>query len=94
METLASRRMEQRIEAHVDELVQRAAALTRVEVGTFMRAAIYKAALETIGAHEFPVLQAIDGEALIEAFGNPPQPSEAFRVAYGNLEREESLSPR
>lgn len=72
-------RMHFRTKPHIKNAIQRAAALSGVDDTVFAMSAAYKAALETIDAHERITLSRADAEAFFAALDNPPPPTEALR---------------
>lgn len=75
-------RMEFRTKRHVKETIRMAAALSGVDDSAFAVSAAYRAALETISAHERTVLAPEDREIFFAALDNPPMPTKALRDAF------------
>jgi uncharacterized protein (DUF1778 family) len=63
----SAERMSFRTKPRVKETIQKAAALSEMDVSTFTMNAAYRAAMETISAHEQTTLRAIDHETLFAA---------------------------
>lgn len=78
----ASERMSFRVKPHVEQIIQRAAALSGVDSSVFTMSAAYQSALATIAAHEHTVLEPADHAAFFEALDTPPQPSAKLKEAF------------
>lgn len=78
----STERMHFRTKPHIKRAIQRAAALSGVDDSVFTLNAAYRAALETIEAHERTLLSQKDFEAVLDALENPPPPTEALREAF------------
>lgn len=77
----ATERMNFRMKPHIKRTVQRAAAISGVDDTAFGVNALYKAALETLEAHERITLSQADLEAIFAALDDPPPPTDALRKA-------------
>lgn len=75
-------RMNFRTKPRIKSAIQTAAALSGVDDSAFAINAAYKAALETISAHERTALQPVDHEAFFSALDTSPEPTEALRAAF------------
>ena len=75
-------RMNFRTKPRIKAAIQRAAALAGVDDTVFAMNAAYRAAMETISAHELTVLETADHEAFFSALDEPPEPTEALRSAF------------
>lgn len=78
----ASERMNFRARPRIKKAIQRAAALAGMDDSAFTMNAAYRAALETIAAHERTVLSGEDAAAFLDALDNPPEPTQRLRDAY------------
>lgn len=78
----STERMNFRTKPHIKRAIRRAAALQGIDDSAFTINAAYKAALDTIAAHERTFLSAADHAAFFEALDNPPEPTVALRDAY------------
>ena len=74
-------RMEQRTKPSVKAQIQQAAALLGVDETTFVVSAALDQAKSTIAEHERTVLSTEDRIALLAAFDDPAEPTEALRQA-------------
>lgn len=74
-EERSSERMSFRTEPRIEAAIQRAAALSGLDDSTFTMNAAYRAALDTIAAHERTVLQPEDFAAFVASLDNPPEPT-------------------
>ena len=81
VEERSSERMSLRAKPRIKQTIQRAAALSGVDDSVFTLNAAYRAATETIAAHERTVLQPIDHAAFFAALDRPPVPSDNLRAA-------------
>ena len=77
-----SERMNFRTKPRIKEAIQRAAALSGLDDSAFTMDAAYKAALETIAAHERTHLHVKDHQAFFEALETQAEPSDALRTAF------------
>lgn len=77
----SSERMNFRTKPRIKQTIQRAAALSGVDDSMFTMNAAYRAAVETIAAHERTMLQPVDHRAFFAALDNPPAPAEKLRFA-------------
>ncbi|TPQ51463.1 DUF1778 domain-containing protein [Prosthecomicrobium hirschii] len=75
-------RMNFRTKPRIKSAIQRAAALAGVDDSVFTMNAAYKAALETIAAHERTLLQPVDHAAFFAALDAPAEPTEALKDAF------------
>jgi len=66
----------------IKQTIERAAALNGQDMSTFVLAAAYQRALETIETHEVTRLRAEDDQAFFEALEHPPAPTEQLRAAF------------
>lgn len=82
IEERSRERMNFRIKPHIKAAIQRAAALAGVDDSVFTMNAAYKAAVETIAAHERTILQPVDHAAFFSALDNPPAPTDKLRAAF------------
>ncbi|NDV87352.1 DUF1778 domain-containing protein [Aurantimonas aggregata] len=80
-------RMNFRAKPRIKETIQRAAALSGVDDSTFTMSAAYRAAMETIAAHERTTLDPIDHAAFFAALDSPPEPTEKLRLAVARHQR-------
>ncbi|WP_442679838.1 DUF1778 domain-containing protein [Sphingomonas sp. ASY06-1R] len=78
----SSERMNFRTKPRIKQAIQQAAALSGVDDSVFTMNAAYKAAMETIAAHERTRLQAIDHQDFFAALDRPAEPSARLRAAY------------
>ena len=78
----SSERMNFRTKPRIKQTIQRAAALSGVDDSVFTMNAAYRAAVETIAAHERTMLQPVDHRAFFAALDNPPAPAEKLRSAF------------
>src|SRR3546814_11142970 len=81
-EERSSERMNFRTKPHIKRAIQRAAALQGVDDSAFTMTAAYRAALDTIAAHERTFLSAEDHDAFFAALDEPPEPSADLRDAF------------
>lgn len=77
----SSERMNFRTKPRIKQTIQRAAALSGVDDSVFTMNAAYRAATETIAAHERTMLQPVDHRAFFAALDNPPTPTDKLRSA-------------
>lgn len=75
----ATERMQFRTRPHIKRAIQRAAALSGVDDTAFAINVLYKAAIETIEAHERMTLSSADAEVFFDALDNPKPPTDALR---------------
>ncbi|PTQ12136.1 hypothetical protein CLG96_06125 [Sphingomonas oleivorans] len=78
----SSERMSFRTKPRIKETIQKAAALSGVDDSAFTMNAAYKAAMETIAAHEHTMLQPIDHKAFFAALDRPAAPTNKLRAAF------------
>lgn len=78
----SSERMNFRTKPRIKRTIQRAAALSGVDDSVFTISAAYKAAMETIAAHERTLLQPVDHEAFFTLLDNPPEPTAHLKAAF------------
>lgn len=77
----SSERMNFRTKPRIKKTIQRAAALAGVDDSVFTMSAAYKAAMETIAAHEHTFLQSVDHEAFFTLLDNAPDPTVHLKAA-------------
>lgn len=82
IEERSSERMSFRTKPRIKETIQKAAALSGVDDSVFTMNAAYKAAMETISAHEHTMLEPVDHEAFFAALDRPAAPTEKLRAAF------------
>jgi uncharacterized protein (DUF1778 family) len=75
-------RMSFRTKPRIKKTIQRAAALLDVDDSVFTMNAAYKAAMETIFAHEHTMLEPVDHAAFVAALDRPAAPSDRLRAAF------------
>ncbi|WP_420562219.1 DUF1778 domain-containing protein [Thalassobaculum sp.] len=75
-------RMNFRTQPRVKEAIQRAAAISGVDDSVFAMNAAYRAALDTIQAHERTVLTQADRKAFLDALDAPAEPTQALKEAF------------
>ncbi|MBX3579599.1 MAG: DUF1778 domain-containing protein [Rhizobiaceae bacterium] len=80
-------RMELRTRKRVKDTIHAAAALVGVDDSAFALNAAYRAALETIRAHETTLVAGADRAVFFAALDNPPEPTAALRDAFDMHER-------
>jgi len=78
----SSERISFRTKPCIKETIQKAAALSGVNVSVFTMNAAYKAAIETIAAHEHTMLEPVDHEPFFAALDRPTAPTEKLRAAF------------
>lgn len=78
----STERMSFRTKPRIKETIQKAAALAGVDDSVFTMNAAYKAAMETISAHEHTTLQPVDHAAFLAALDRPAAPSDRLRAAF------------
>lgn len=78
----STERMSFRTKRRIKEAIQKAAALSGVDDSSFTMNAAYKAAMETISAHEHTMLAPIDHQAFFAALDREPAPTERLRAAF------------
>ncbi len=78
----STERMSFRTKPRIKDAIQRAAALAGVDASVFLMSAAYKAAIETIAAHEHKMLAPVDHQAFFAALDRPPAPNPKLRVAF------------
>ena len=83
-------RIDIRLDTHLKERIERAAALRNVDVSSFILSRVVPAADEEIAAHERLVLSDRDRDLFLKLISNPPEPSEKlvkaakrFKKKYG-----------
>ena len=74
-------RMHFRTKPRIKETIHRAAALSGLDDSAFAMNAAYRAALETIAAHERTMLRPEDHAAFFAALDEPPEPTAGLRSA-------------
>lgn len=89
-----SERMNFRTMPHIKSTIQRAAALSGVDVSVFTLSAAYKAALEIIAAQEMTQLQPIDHAAFFTLLDNPPAPTTELKAAFDRYENKLVVSDK
>lgn len=78
-----SARLEARTQPSVKDVILRAAALSGVDVSSFVVNAALSAARSTIEAHKVTVLETdADKRAFFAALENPPKPTDRLKAAY------------
>lgn len=82
VEERSTERMNFRTKPRIKSAIQRAAALQGVDDSVFTMNAAYKAALDTIAAHERTFLNAADHDAFFAALDHPPEPAGDLRAAF------------
>lgn len=83
-----SARLEARTQPSVKDAINRAAALSGVEVSSFVVSAAYKAALTTIEAHKITALESeTDRAAFFDALETPPKPNDRLKKAFALREK-------
>ncbi len=87
-----SERMNFRTKPRIKQTIQRAATLSGVDDSVFTMNAAYRAAVETIAAHERTMLQPVDHRRFFAALDNPPAPADKVRAALKRHRR--SISSR
>lgn len=75
-------RMNFRTKPRIKQAIQQAAALSGVDDSVFTMNAAYRAALDTIAAHERTTLTPVDHAAFFAALDTPPAPTDALRAAF------------
>lgn len=78
----STERMSFRTKPRIKDAIQKAAALAGVDDSVFTMNAAYKAAMETIAAHEHTMLAPVDHQAFFAALDRPPAPSAKLRAAF------------
>jgi len=78
----SSERMNFRTKPRIKKAIQQAAALAGVDDSVFTMNAAYRAAMETIEAHERTTLRAVDHAAFFAAIDNPPRPTDRLRMSF------------
>ena len=74
-------RMHFRTKPRIKEAIHRAAALSGLDDSAFAMNAAYRAAQETIAAHERTVLRPEDHAVFFAALDEPPEPSKELHAA-------------
>jgi uncharacterized protein (DUF1778 family) len=74
-------RMHFRTKPRIKEAIHRAAALSGLDDSAFAMNAAYRAALETIAAHERTVLRPEDHAVFFAALDEPPEPTRELHEA-------------
>ncbi|MEW9856680.1 DUF1778 domain-containing protein [Novosphingobium sp. M1R2S20] len=82
----SSERMAFRTKPRIRAAIRKAAALAGVHESAFAMGAAYKAAMETIAAHETTVLQPGDHAVFFAALDRPAAPNAKLRAACGDDE--------
>jgi uncharacterized protein (DUF1778 family) len=75
-------RMSFRTKPRIKETIRKAAALSGLDDSAFTMNAAYRAAVETIAAHEHTLLQPVDHEAFFAALDREPAPTGKLRSAF------------
>lgn len=78
----STERMSFRTKPRIKDAIRKAAALSGVDDSVFTMNAAYKAAMETIAAHEHTMLDPIDHEAFFAALDRAPAPAPKLRGAF------------
>lgn len=78
----STERMSFRTKRRIKETIQKAAALSGVDDSSFTMNAAYKAAMETISAHEHTMLAPVDHQGFFAALDREPAPTERLRAAF------------
>ncbi len=78
----STERMSFRTKPRIKKAIQKAAALSGVDDSVFTMNAAYRAAMETISAHEHTKLGAVDHEAFFAALDRPAAPTDRLRAAF------------
>jgi len=78
----STERMSFRTKPRIKETIQKAAALAGVDDSVFTMNAAYRAALETILAHEHMMLEPVDHMAFFAALDRPAAPTDKLRAAF------------
>ena len=78
----STERLHMRAKKRVKDTIQSAARLSGVDDSTFILGSAYRAAIETIRAHERTELASVDHEAFFAAIDAPADPSPALREAF------------
>ncbi|KPF91393.1 hypothetical protein IP81_10745 [Novosphingobium sp. AAP83] len=78
----STERMSFRTKPRIKDAIQKAAALAGVDDSVFTLNAAYKAAMDTIAAHEHTMLAPVDREAFFAALDRPPAPNAKLRAAF------------
>jgi uncharacterized protein (DUF1778 family) len=81
-EERSSERMNFRTKPRIKQAIQQAAALSGVDDSVFTMNAAYRAAMETIAAHERTTLQPVDHARFFAALDTPPAPTDRLRAAF------------
>ena len=71
-----------RTKPSIKSAMEKSATLSSVDASAYAMNAAYKAATETIDAHERTILQLCDCDAVFSALDNPPKPTRAMRDAH------------
>jgi uncharacterized protein (DUF1778 family) len=79
-----SERFAFRTAPRIKQTIERAAALSGQDMSSFVLAAAYERALETIQAHEVTRLTAEDHRAFFDALEKPPAPTDKLRAAFAH----------
>ncbi|WP_217570198.1 DUF1778 domain-containing protein [Mesorhizobium sp. GbtcB19] len=82
IEERSSERMNFRTKPRIKKAIQQAAALAGVDDSVFTMNAAYKAAMETIEAHERTMLRPVDHAVFFAAIDNPPEPTARLRASF------------
>lgn len=86
-EERSSERMNFRTKPRIKRVIQQAAALAGMDDSTFTLNAAYRAALDTIAAHERTALTPADHAAFFTALDNPPAPTPRLLAAVERHKR-------
>ncbi len=78
-----SARLEARTQPSVKDLIHRAAALSGVDVSSFVVSAAYDAAQSAITTHNITMIESeADREVFFNALDNPPKPTKRLQEAF------------
>ena len=87
-ETRNTERMHFRTQPRIKRAIQQAASLSGMDDSTFTMTAAYRAALETLAAHEQTMLRPADHAAFFAALDAPPAPTPKLRDAFARHARD------
>ncbi|MEO0383883.1 MAG: DUF1778 domain-containing protein [Pseudomonadota bacterium] len=83
-----SARLEARTQPSVKDMIHHAAALSGVDVSSFVVSAAYNAAQSAIEAHKVTVIESeADRKAFFDALDNPPKPTKRLVDAFAMREK-------
>lgn len=80
-------RMNFRTKPRIKKTIQAAAALSGVDDSVFTMNAAYKAALETLDAHEKTNLKTQDHQSFFDALDTAPEPTQALTDAFSRHQK-------